>query len=44
MSQHMSVSGFYWAGGDEMDAIMIGMTQFENNPADSIVDKKVLFN
>ena len=40
MSQHMPVSGFYWVGGDEMDAIMIGMTQFENIPADSIVDKE----
>ena len=40
MSHHMPVSGFYWAAGDEMDAIMIGMTQFENNPADSMtVDK-----
>ena len=41
MSQHMPVSGFYWIGGDEMDALMIGITQFETNATDSIVDNNV---
>ena len=40
MSQHMPVSGFYWVGGDEMDALMVVMKQFGNNTADAMTAGK----